>query len=277
MFDEVQAGIDADALFAAKLQQEEREKYTIEERAKFLAETIAAQRKFRAAQRAAEIRSIPPTKSQLRNLMMTYVAVKDSKKAAGEDTSKKKEVLKEPDSTKIKSMNKEDTGERVSDVSKKRKGGTRIKRMSKRMKTKSDLEEEEDLKTFLKIVPDKEGIIDYEVYRRNGSSRWIKTFSKTVTRFDRPDLVDLYNLVMQMFETITPEGNCGVHSLTLEDGTMIHMLAKRKYPLTKETLERMMFLKLIAKSESDSAYDLLRFIQKKIDEAGSYDGGEKDL
>ncbi|GJY97488.1 ribonuclease H-like domain-containing protein [Tanacetum coccineum] len=38
-------------------------------------------------------------------------AVKDSNKAVGEDTSKKEEVLKEPDSTKIESMNKEDAGE----------------------------------------------------------------------------------------------------------------------------------------------------------------------
>ncbi|GJZ28583.1 ribonuclease H-like domain-containing protein [Tanacetum coccineum] len=53
--------------------KEEREEYIIEERAKFFAETIAAQRKFKAAQRAAEIRSRPPTKSQLRNLMMTYL------------------------------------------------------------------------------------------------------------------------------------------------------------------------------------------------------------
>nr|GEY53545.1 hypothetical protein [Tanacetum cinerariifolium] len=36
MYDEVQAGIQADALFAAKLQQEKREEYTIKERAKFL-------------------------------------------------------------------------------------------------------------------------------------------------------------------------------------------------------------------------------------------------
>ncbi|GJU92637.1 ribonuclease H-like domain-containing protein [Tanacetum coccineum] len=72
-YDTIQASIDADALFAAKRQQEDREQYTIEERAKFLAETIAAQRKFRAAQRAAEIRSRPPTKIQLRNLMMTYL------------------------------------------------------------------------------------------------------------------------------------------------------------------------------------------------------------
>ncbi|GKA35399.1 hypothetical protein Tco_0721890 [Tanacetum coccineum] len=73
MFDEVQAGIDADVLFAAKLQQEEIKEYTVEESAKFLAGTIAVQTKFRAAQRAAEIRSRPPTKSQLRNLMMTYL------------------------------------------------------------------------------------------------------------------------------------------------------------------------------------------------------------
>ncbi|GJZ28584.1 hypothetical protein Tco_0573231 [Tanacetum coccineum] len=240
-------------------------------------------------------------------------AVKDSKKAAGEDTSNK------------------------------RKGGPRMKRMSKRKKTESDLEEEEDLKTFLKIIPNKEGIIDYEVlkkrfliinweskfyhydrhgaegiyyriFRSDGSSRWIKTFFKMVIRFDRLDLVELHKLVMQMFEIITPEGvdlvlwgdlmtifdantedelwqnqerwnlkswnfyeNCGVHTLTLEDGTEIHMLAEMKYPLIKETLERMMSLKLIAESASDGAYDLLRFIQKQIDEAESHNGGKKDL
>ncbi|GJR24610.1 hypothetical protein Tco_0973137 [Tanacetum coccineum] len=62
------AQIARDAEIARQLQE-----YTIKERAKFLAETIDAQRKFRAAQRSAEIRSRPPTKSQLRNLMMTYL------------------------------------------------------------------------------------------------------------------------------------------------------------------------------------------------------------
>ncbi|GKC56151.1 hypothetical protein Tco_1083749 [Tanacetum coccineum] len=283
-----------------------------------MAETIVVQRKFRAAQRAVEIRSRPPTKSQLRNLMMTYLknmggykhsqlkaktfeeiqamyerqnkriddfkpmdsddAVKDSKKAVGEVTSMKEEVLKEPDCTKIESMNKEDAGERVSDVSKKRKGGPRMKRMSKRKKTESNLGEKEDLKTFLKIVPDKEGMIDYEIFRSDGSSKWIKTFSKMVTRFDRLDLVELYNMVMQRFKRITPEG---VDLVLWGDlRTMFNANAEDelwKYPLTKETLKRMVSLKLIAESASNSAYDLLRFIQKQIDEAGSHDGGEKDL
>ncbi|GJZ76148.1 hypothetical protein Tco_0640613 [Tanacetum coccineum] len=55
------------------LYREDIEQYTIEERGKFLAETIAAQRKFRAAQRAAKIRRRLHTKTQLRNLMMTYL------------------------------------------------------------------------------------------------------------------------------------------------------------------------------------------------------------
>ncbi|GJS92693.1 hypothetical protein Tco_0799661 [Tanacetum coccineum] len=205
-----------------------------------------------------------------------------------------------------------------SNASKKKTGSPRMKRMSNRKKIDSDLEKEDYLKTFLKIVPDEEGIVDYEVlekrfliinweskfyhydrhgaegiyymiFRSDGSSRWIKTFSEMVTRFNRLDLVDLYNLVMQRFETTTPEGadlnlkswdfyeNCGVHTLIPEDGTEIHMLADRKYPLTKETLEKMMSLKLVAESASDSAYDLLRFIQKQIDDSGSYDGSEKDL
>ncbi|GKC68658.1 hypothetical protein Tco_1101256 [Tanacetum coccineum] len=63
----------------------------------------------------------------------------------------------------------------------------------------------------------------------------------------------------------------------LEDGTEFYMLAERRYPLTKETLERMLSLRLIAKSESEAVFYLLRFIQKQIDESGSHDGSEKDL
>ncbi|GJU12454.1 ribonuclease H-like domain-containing protein [Tanacetum coccineum] len=171
-----------------------------------------------------------------------------------------------------------------------------------------------DLKTFLKLVPDEEGIIDYEVlekrfpiinweskfyhldrhgaeciyyriFRSDESSRWIKTFSEMVTMFDRLDLEELYNLKMNSGR-IKKDGilRAGISMrivefipLILEDGTEIHMLAERKYPLTKETLERMMSLKLIAESASESAYNLLRFIQKQIDEYGSYDGSEKDL
>ncbi|GJX07152.1 retrovirus-related pol polyprotein from transposon TNT 1-94 [Tanacetum coccineum] len=133
---------------------------------------------------------------------------------------------------------------------------------SKRQKTDSDLKEEEQVKAFLMIVPDEEGIIDYEVleiriFRPDGSSRWIKTFSEMVSRFDRLDFIELHSLVMQRFST-TPEGidlvlwgdiRIIVHILALEDGTKIHMLIERRYPLIRETLERMMELRLTTESE----------------------------
>ncbi|GJQ95086.1 hypothetical protein Tco_1110622 [Tanacetum coccineum] len=53
--------------------KEEREQYSIEDRAKFLHETIAAQRKFLAEQRYAAIKNKPPTISQLRNQMIMYL------------------------------------------------------------------------------------------------------------------------------------------------------------------------------------------------------------
>ncbi|GJT33931.1 hypothetical protein Tco_0924350 [Tanacetum coccineum] len=309
-YDEVQAGIDADALFAAKLQQEEREEYTIEERAKFLAETIAAQRKFRAAQRSAEIRSRPPTKSQLRNLMMTYLknmggykhsqlkaktfaeiqglyerkkrvindfkpmdsddAVKDSKEADGVH---KQKVLEEPNITKVE------------------------------IKQEGHEEKEDQLKGFLKIVPDEEGIIDYEVlekrfpiinweskfydfdrhgaeciyykiFRSDGSSRWIKTFSKMVTRFDRLDLEELYNLMMKRFETTTPEGV----DLVLWGDLRIMFDANAEDELWQN--QERWNLKSLQRgtgTASEDAYTLLRFIPKQIDEYDSHNGGEKDL
>ncbi|GJW10585.1 hypothetical protein Tco_1576412 [Tanacetum coccineum] len=236
-------------------------------------------------------------------------AIKDSKEAAGVH---KQKVLEEPNNTKV------EIKQEGHEESMRKRSGRRLKmkatKKSKRQKTDVDLEEEEQLKAFLKIVPDEEGIIDYEVLekrfpiinwesiydfdrhgekciyykiiRSNGSSRWIKTFSEMVTRFDRLDLVELYNLVMKRLETTTPEGvdlvlwgdlrtmfdansedelwknqkrwnlkswdlyeNFGVHTLILED----------------------------AGTASEDAYTLLRFIQKQIDEYGSHDGVCKKL
>ncbi|GJW33340.1 hypothetical protein Tco_0053372 [Tanacetum coccineum] len=180
---------------------------------------------------------------------------------------------------------------------------------SKIQKTDADLEEEEQLKAYLKIVLNEEGIIDYEVLekRSNGSSRWIKTFSEMVTRFDRLDLVEFIGACARVaiarfsqlpthpVQALRPDEAivCNrdpqsalvwqilvsyVYTLdNPEDGTEIHMLAEKKYPLIKETLERMLSLRLVARTASEDAYTLLRFIQKHIDEYGSHDGGEKDL
>ncbi|GJR38671.1 hypothetical protein Tco_1214355 [Tanacetum coccineum] len=72
-YDFIHARINADKILAEELQKEERKKFTIKQRAKFLHDTIAAQRKFLAQQRSKAIRNKPPTRNQLRNQMMTYL------------------------------------------------------------------------------------------------------------------------------------------------------------------------------------------------------------
>ncbi|GKE75416.1 hypothetical protein Tco_1537457, partial [Tanacetum coccineum] len=72
-YDFIKARLNAYKILAEKLQEEEREKFTIEERAKLLHDTIAAQRIFLAQQRSEVIRNKLPSRTQLRNQMMTYL------------------------------------------------------------------------------------------------------------------------------------------------------------------------------------------------------------
>ncbi|GJS57283.1 hypothetical protein Tco_0652067 [Tanacetum coccineum] len=293
LYDEVQARIDADHELAVILTHEEQDKSKEDER------LIQKINKKAAGVDVEEVLKEPnSTKVKVKleevkqgtkktpGKTVKMKARKKARKQTHADTDNEHDSKE--DERKIESMNKEDAGEsneKVSDVSKKRKG----------VPDEEGIINFEVLEKLFPIINweskfyhyDKHGAgIYYRIFRSDGSSRWIKTFSEMVTRFDRLDLVELYNLVMQRFETITPEGvdlvlwgdlwtmfdanaeeelwqnqerwnlkswnfykNCGVHTLTLED----------------------------AKSASDSAYDLLRFIQKQIDEAGSHDGGEKDL
>ncbi|GJW46538.1 putative ribonuclease H-like domain-containing protein [Tanacetum coccineum] len=121
----------------------------------------------------------------------------------------------------------------------KKRSGRRIKmkapKRSKRQKTDSDHEEENQLRIFLKIVPKEEEKIYYEilgtrypiinwelkfydyghfgreliyyrVFRADISSRWIKTFSEMIKLFDRMDLIEIHSLVMKRSETTPLEG-----------------------------------------------------------------------
>ncbi|GKA11401.1 hypothetical protein Tco_0690947 [Tanacetum coccineum] len=331
-------------ILAEKLQEEEREKFTIKQRAKFLHDTIAAQRRFLAQQRSKVIINKLPIRNQLRNQMMTYLkylggyrhaylnkkkfeeiqvmyekvkkanenfipigSAKDEKlikkmneKAAGMD---KEEVSEEPESTKVKAKI-EEPKENI-----RKRSGRRLKMKAPKRYPIINWE----LK-FYDYGHFGRELIYYRVFRADGSSRWIKTFSEMIKFFDRMDLVEIHSLVMKRFETTPPEGidlllwgdlrimfeskeddelwknqeewklqswifyeNCGVHVLRLEDGTEINMLAERRYPLTKNTLKRMMDLRLTVVSNDDTVFDLLRFIEQQIDEFGGQDGNEEDL
>ncbi|GJT02725.1 hypothetical protein Tco_0823894 [Tanacetum coccineum] len=208
LYEEVQAKMDASEELAVRLQMEEREMYTIEERSKLLVEFFKRRKKLLAEERAVAALYI---KEQERDADFVPIGSerdvkmidKMNKKAAGVD---EEEV---PESTKVevkKEGHEENIRKRLS-----RRLKMKATNKSKRQKTDSDLEEEEQLRAYLKIVPDKEEEIDYEVlsmrvFRANGSSRYIKTFTEMVSIFDRLDFIELHSLVMQRFSTTTPKG-----------------------------------------------------------------------
>nr|GEX14126.1 hypothetical protein [Tanacetum cinerariifolium] len=307
-----------------------------------MAETLIKMKEEKAKEKEVSIKDIQDTSRPARSILTLKPLLTIDPKDKGKDAEVARlvyeEELAELEREKEKRQREEEASK--ASIAEMKRPGRRLKmkaiKKSKRQKIDSDLKEEEHLKTFLQIVPDEEGEVDYEVldkrfpiinlkskfyhldrhgveciyyriFRSDGSSRWIKTFSEMVTRFDRMDLEELYNLVMQRFETTTPEGdlrtmfeetsdddlwknqekwilkswnfykNCEFYTLTLEDGTEIYMLAARRYPLTKETLGKMLALRLIAACESKAVFYLLRFIQKQIHESGSHDRSEKDL
>ncbi|GJZ15441.1 hypothetical protein Tco_0551118 [Tanacetum coccineum] len=198
-YDFIQARIEADRLLAERVQEAEREQFTVEERAKFLHDTIATQRRILAQQRSEAIRNKPPTKNQFRNQMMTYLKHVGNKKHADLKTKSFDEIKalyekvkrfddsfitigSTEDERKIKEMNegasdpdkkkkivKEDVSAKIpakQDVAeqgtKKRKGGHMKMIARKRKRPQPDVDSDDEHRKCLKIVTF-EGTIDSEI------------------------------------------------------------------------------------------------------------------
>ncbi|GJR86949.1 hypothetical protein Tco_0210960 [Tanacetum coccineum] len=290
-----------DEEIARKVQEdweaEKEMKKLVEERAKFLYDTIAAQRRFLAQQRAVAIRSGPPTRTQLRNQMMTYLKHVGGKKHADFMTylkhvggkkhadlknknfeeiqvlyKKIKEINEESKDLKKKRLKKrvvnetpkeEDTAkvpaeqEVTKQGTKKRKSGHAKMIAKKRPRPQPDDDSDDEHIKCLKIVSSPDG--DYlVVYRVNGHFRTFNYLMVVLDIFDRHDLFHLYDLVMKQYSEITPE--------ELKDRIVIHMLVERRYPLSKELLQRMLYLGLEVEEESTDALHLVRFIKQQLNE-----------
>ncbi|GJR18351.1 hypothetical protein Tco_0966878 [Tanacetum coccineum] len=59
---------------------------------------------------------------------------------------------------------------------------------------------------------------------------------------------------------------CGVYILELKDRIVIHMLVERRYPLSKDLLQRMLDLGLEVEEESTVALHLVKFIKQQLNE-----------
>ncbi|GJT13288.1 hypothetical protein Tco_0860330 [Tanacetum coccineum] len=313
-FDNVQARMEADALLAARLQEKEREQFSIDEQARFLVETIAERKRFFAAQRAEQIRNKPPTKIQLRNKMITYLknmgrfTYNQLKNKSFEEIQK----LYEKEQKWIKDfipMDSEEGGKKAASSSDEEQSAEKEKELS-----------EEELQKLLVVVPVEEvyvealqvkyPIIDWEVYSEDTRRYWriirvgnhteaYQIFADMLKKFDRDDLVKLWDLVKKRFSTTEPTDDkekelwvelkrlfepdnddilwklqrymhdplvwrlydtCGVHHVSSVRGHDIFMLVEKEYPLTRGTLGLMMVARLLVEADSEMSRELLRKI-----------------
>ncbi|GJT09774.1 hypothetical protein Tco_0856816 [Tanacetum coccineum] len=209
-WDNVQAMIDADYEIAARLQVQEHEELTVEEKSKLFVELMDKRKKHFARLRAKEQRRKPPTKAQKRNQICTYLENMvgfthsqlknksfDEVQKAFDKTmgwidsfvSMDSEVVK-GEQERIKKQNIDDDQEEA--------------KMKKHMEIVVDEEEIAvdviPLATKPPIIVDwkiiKEGKMGYfQIIRADGSSRKYSSMIKMLQNIDKEDLETLWKLV----------------------------------------------------------------------------------
>ncbi|GJV69692.1 hypothetical protein Tco_1485201, partial [Tanacetum coccineum] len=134
----------------------------------------------------------------------------------------------------------------------------------------------------------------YKIKRADESVKYYKIFSAMLYDFDRQDVLELYRLVKERFQIASPEGYdlflwgdlktmmepneedeiwrnqkdwnlinwklhnfCGVHVLLMDTGFVIHMMVEKKYPLSQDTLSKMLSRRLEVDHQSEIGYELV--------------------
>ncbi|GJW42764.1 hypothetical protein Tco_0071563 [Tanacetum coccineum] len=256
-WDDVQAMMDADYELAAKLQAEEQGEISIEERSKLFVELMNERKKHFARLRAEEQRRKPPTKTQKRNLMSTYL-----KNMAGykhtqlknksfeeiqmlfEKEMKRVNIFVDMDAELVKGSetiesevdravpelaagsSKRDAEEELDQESSKRQKTGESSELAEEPRVKeADELSQEELQQMMIIVPEqgmnvealqtKYPIIDWEIYTEGTRKYWKiirvgnhtevhQFFDDMLKAFDRDDLVMLWSLVKEKFNSTEP-------------------------------------------------------------------------
>ncbi|GJZ55247.1 hypothetical protein Tco_0610440, partial [Tanacetum coccineum] len=204
-WDSIEARIDDDAQLAERLQAKEREQMSVEEQARLVRELIAARKNFFTAKRVEEQRNKPPAKAEQRKKMCTYM-----KHMAGYKDKifkgKSFDAIKQMFDKAYKQVNvfvpmDTESSRKKAESSKKRTRAVFGEESVKRQKVEDDAEKAK-LKACLEIVPGDDSAVNIESL----ASKYPILFSAMLNDFDRQDVLVLYMLVKERFETTSPEG-----------------------------------------------------------------------
>ncbi|GJV00956.1 hypothetical protein Tco_1330226, partial [Tanacetum coccineum] len=234
-WDNIQAKIDADYQLAERLQAQEQQELTIEERSTLFVQLLEKRKKHFAAKRAEEKRNRPPTRAQQRSAMCTYLKnmagwkPKDLKNKSFANIQelfnkafKRVNTFVDFRTELVKGTEMEESSKKaeVMEESSSKGPGDKIQQESTKKQKMDDDQERVELQSLMNVVPDeeevavdsiplatkppsivywkivKEGKISYyQIIRADGSSRRYSAFIQMLRNFDREDLETLWKLV----------------------------------------------------------------------------------
>ncbi|GKD14543.1 hypothetical protein Tco_1198950, partial [Tanacetum coccineum] len=239
-WDNTQAMMEAYFELAQRLQKEEQEEITIEERSRLFVELMNKRKEYFAMLRAEKKRRKPPTKAQKRNLMSTYLKnmggykhnqLKIKSKKETEESSKGTEdELESNKSKKAKSSKEKAKDSRKKILGKKRAGKEQQQESSKRQRMEDDKETDEheevevddeaELKKHLMIVKDDDMAIDaIPLATKPPMIVEYKLLKEGILDIDREDLETLWKLVKTKHGDTRPEDE---HKRVFTAGTKVY-------------------------------------------------------
>nr|GEY04993.1 synaptobrevin, longin-like domain protein [Tanacetum cinerariifolium] len=279
-WENIRLRVEADEELTQKLQAEEREKYSEDDRTKMLVDLINQRTKFFAQQRAEAKRNMPMTQAQQRTYMSNYI------KHIGSYTLKQ---LKKLSFKEIKELF-EVTIRRIQDfVPTEKEGGKEVSKLAGAVEQPVEEEKElsqEDLQQLM-IIALEQGM----------NVETLQFFDDMLKVFDKDNLVQLWSLVKERFSSTEPNDDkdlvllvelkrlfepniddelwklqrymhdllkwrlydtCGVRHVPKERGHDIFMLVEKDYPLKKGLMTVMLVNKLQVDEFSKMANELLR-------------------
>ncbi|GJU17978.1 hypothetical protein Tco_1145944 [Tanacetum coccineum] len=227
-WDDIQAKIEVDHELAQRLQAEEQEELSIEEKEKLFQQLLKKKRKHFAAKRAEEQRNKPPTKTQQKKTMITYLKNMEGWKHK-DLKSKDFDFIKELFDKTFKRVNMfVDFRTDLVEDSSKRAGEELEQESTKKQKVDEDKDTAE-LQSLMEVIPDEEEVVIddvslatkslkivgwkihkegkksyYQIMRADGKSQMYSIFSQMIKSFDREDLEDLYKLVKARYGSTRP-------------------------------------------------------------------------
>ncbi|GJX17880.1 hypothetical protein Tco_0218712 [Tanacetum coccineum] len=226
--DERLAKIKADHELAQRLQEDEQEELSIEEKAKLFQQLLEQRRKHFAAKSAEEKRNKPPTQAQQRKIMCTYLKNMEGKKLKDLKNKSFDSIQKMFDRAFKRVNTFVDFRTNLVEGSSKRAGEELEQESAKKQKVDED-KDTTKLQSLMEVIPDEEEvaidvvplatkpptIVDWKIHkegknsyfqiiRADGSSKMYLVFSQLLKSVDREDLVELYKLVKAKYGSTRP-------------------------------------------------------------------------